>query len=231
MHIVGVRILDEKIEAYGDSFKSPAGHNFTLEAEVEVKSRTLGAFSGEGIDCPTLEWNEVIEWFEYDRRKNSWNFVGRNAKNMYEHQPTSPTFKYWHANRYYMAIADPSNKPPPGLAMMKNNKDAKHWIAKNGFKWKIPIKDVPGMGVKAGSGGGGGASMLTGDTRRRIIYFDLGFSGSPIRAKCVQILETFDGELTIHKFVNQYLLKSYVDDPLNLEKWRGQYGQIQDWKA
>jgi hypothetical protein len=31
------------------------GHNFELVAKVRVQPRTMGALSGEGIDCPELQ--------------------------------------------------------------------------------------------------------------------------------------------------------------------------------
>ncbi len=80
------------------------------------------------------------------------------------------------------------------------------------------------MGLTGGSGGGGGASLVIGNSRRRVIYFDLGFTGNPGRAKCVQILETLNGMLQIHKFINQAVSKTQVDDPVNLARWRTQVG-------
>jgi hypothetical protein len=80
---------------------------------------------------------------------------------------------------------------------LKSDEDAKTWIAENGFSWNLAIRDVPSMGIAGGSGGGGGDSLVTGDTRRRVIYFGLGFSGHAERVRLVQILKTFGGQLTI----------------------------------
>ena len=38
----------------------PAGHNFNFLANVKVTPRTMGGLSGEGIDCPRLEWKERV---------------------------------------------------------------------------------------------------------------------------------------------------------------------------
>lgn len=217
---MGIAALQiSKIQAYGSQDISPAGHDFWLEATLKVDVRTRGGFSGEGIDCPKLEWKENIEWFEYEN--GAWKYKGRNQKDMYAANPTSATFGNWHKVRYLNAKYPP-NASPAGMALVNDDKQAKHWIAKNGLTWKISIKDIPGMGVKGGSGGGGGESLLKGDTRRRVIYFDLGFSGDPKRVKCVQVLETLNGDLTIHKFIKQDVKKNTVDNEQDLERWRSQ---------
>lgn len=219
MKIVGLLLTG--IKAYGGPNKSPVGHNFCLEATLDVDVRTRGVFSGEGIDCPQLEWKENIEWFEY--KLGAWSFKGRNQKDMYAANPLSNTFAAWGQVRYLNGWYPP-NRAPVGVVRPNTDKDAKHWIAKNGLKWKIKITDVPGMGLKAGSGGGGGASLLTGDTRRRVIYFDLGFSGQPAheRVKCVQVLETQGGQLAIHKFIKRATSKDVVNNETNLSRWRSQ---------
>jgi len=43
--------------------------------------------------------------------------------------------------------------------------------------------------------------------------------------KCVQVLETLNGVLTIHKFINQDVSKAQVDNPTNLARWRTQVNQ------
>jgi hypothetical protein len=78
------------------------------------------------------------------------------------------------------------------------------------------------MGILGGSGGGGGQSLVTGDTRRRVIYFDLGFKGHQERARLVQILETQQGRLTIHHLIRGDIEKKTVDELSNLERWRFQ---------
>jgi hypothetical protein len=108
------------------------------------------------------------------------------------------------------------------MAAINDDTTAKHWIAANGLTWGIQILDVPGMGLTGGSGGGGGASLVTGPSRRRVIYFDLGFSGGSPRVKCVQILETMNGVLQIHKFINMDISKQQVDNANNLARWRTQ---------
>jgi hypothetical protein len=119
----------------------------------------------------------------------------------------------------------PPNHPVAGMMAISDDTVAKHWIAANGLTWGIQITDVPGMGLTGGSGGGGGASLVIGPSRRRVIYFDLGFSGNPARVKCVQILETLNGVLQIHKFINQDVPKAQVDNATNLARWRTQVNQ------
>jgi hypothetical protein len=222
MSISNLSVPLEKIQDIGGANSTgQAGHSFRLSFQVKVLPRTLGTLgvlSGEGIDCPNLEWNERIEWFEFDHVANEWRFKGERSANMYQRNPNSNTFRIWHSR--YLIATDPTNHPPSELAALQDDKLAKHWIAKRGFTWNMTIQDVPAMGVRGGSGGGGGESLVTGDTRRRVIYFNLGFSGQPQRVQLVQILETFQGRLTIQRLIRGHLQKSTVDNPSNLERWR-----------
>jgi hypothetical protein len=43
--------------------------------------------------------------------------------------------------------------------------------------------------------------------------------------KCVQVLETLNGVLQIHKFINQDVAKGQVDNQDNLARWRTQVNQ------
>jgi hypothetical protein len=220
MSILNVSVPVNKIVPYGGPGISPAGHNFNFLASVKVTPRTMGGLSGEGIDCPQLEWKERIDWFEW-KQMTGWYYVGDNTKDMYAHNPLSNTFGNWGQVRY-LSAKYPPNAAPAGMMAISDDTAAKHWIAANGLTWNIQITDVPGMGLAGGSGGGGGASLVIGSSRRRVIYFDLGFSGSPARVKCVQVLETMNGVLTIHKFLNQDVQKTQVDSLANLARWRTQ---------
>jgi hypothetical protein len=222
MSILNVTVPIAKIQAYGGPGASPAGHNFDLVATLKVTPRSMGGLSGEGIDCPQLEWKERIEWFDY-KPMTGWYYVGDNNKDMFAHNPLSNTFAAWGQVRY-LSAKYPPNPPVPGLAAITDEKEAKHWIAKNGLTWAIRITDVPAMGLTGGSGGGGGASLVIGNSRRRVIYFNLGFTGHPTRVRCVQVLETMNGALQIHKFMNQDVSKAQVDNPANLARWRTQVG-------
>jgi hypothetical protein len=222
MTISNLSIPTERITMVGGRLTTePAGHHFDLSFRVEVKPRTLGRMSGEDIDSPVLQWNERIEWFDYDPFSQTWRFAGENARDMYAHKPNSNTFRVWHSYRYLMATDD-TNHPPAELKTLKSDADAKRWIAQHGFAWNLAIHDIPSMGIRGGSGGGGGESLVTGDTRRRVIYFDLGFSGHAERARCVQILETRQGQLTICHLIRGEIQKATVDHPDNLERWRFQ---------
>jgi hypothetical protein len=222
MTISNLSIPFDRITMVGGRLSTePAGHHFDLSFRIEVKPRTFGPVSGDEIDCPVLQWNERIEWFDFDRNTNQWNFVGENANDMYRHNPRSRTFQTWHAYRYTIA-SDPTNHPPAELRSTRSNDEARQWIARNGFAWNLAIRDIPSMGINGGTGGGGGNSLVTGNTRRRVIYFDLGFSGHAERARCVQILETKDGQLTICHLIRGEIQKSTVDHPDNLDRWRFQ---------
>jgi hypothetical protein len=222
MTISSLSVPQERIQTVGGRLLSePAGHHFFLSFRVKVKPLKIAGLklSGDEIECPTLQWRERIEWFDFDTAAQEWRFVGENAKDLYVENPTSNTFKNWHSYRYIIAT-DPTNHPPDALKAMTSEEDAEKWIALNGFTWDLTIKDVPAMGLRGGSGGGAGASLVTGDTRRRVVYFDLGFSGHAKRVRLVQILETQNGQLTIHELIHGGAQKSTVDDPDFLERCR-----------
>jgi hypothetical protein len=222
MIIDNLSIPYERIKTVGGRLSTdPAGHHFDLSFRVNVKPRRFGKLSGSDIESPVLQWNERIEWFRYDGATQQWAFVDEVDKDMYAFKPASNTFRIWHSYRYLMAT-DETNHPPAALKAMKNDEDAKRWIAENGFSWNLAIRDVPSMGIAGGSGGGGGDSLVTGDTRRRVIYFDLGFSGHAERVRLVQILETFRGQLTICHLIRGDIQKTTVDHPQNLDRWRFQ---------
>ncbi|MFM0015073.1 hypothetical protein PQR46_28415 [Paraburkholderia sediminicola] len=220
MTIDNLSIPYERITMVGGRLSTdPAGHHFDLSFRINVKPRTFSKLSGTDIDCPVLQWNERIEWFRYDDLTQQWVFVDEVDKDMYAFKPTSNTFRIWHSYRYVMAT-DETNHPPAALKAMKSDEDAKKWIAEHGFSWNLAIRDVPAMGITGGSGGGGGDSLVTGNTRRRVIYFDLGFSGHAQRVRLVQILETFRGQLTICHLIRGDIQKATVDHPQNLARWR-----------
>jgi hypothetical protein len=255
MSIVRLELPQARIKPLGGQGTGSIGHQFDLLPTVRVQKRTAGVLSGEGIDCPNLEWDETIDWYEPsatpvrmgghrpapprmgghrsptaapDAGQIQWKYVGQLRKNMYAENPTSNTFKSWHAYRYFWAC-NPPNTPTVELqACLKEpdpDKAAKHWIAQHGFEWKVPeLTDRPAMGLAGGSGGGGGASLATGNTRRRVIYFNLGFEGFPIRMKFVQILESVNGKATIHKLVVGDLTRQQVENAQNLTRWRQQVG-------
>ena len=121
---------------------------------------------------------------------------------------------------------------PGAPAELRNaplERDAKHWIARNGFQWNVPVLDTPRMGLRGGSGGGGGASLVIGPSRRRVIHFDIGFARSGLRLRATQVLETLNGELTIQKFITHGLTKAQTGDPANLDRWRAQLASAQHW--
>ncbi len=63
--------------------------------------------------------------------------------------------------------------------------------------------DRPGMAISGGSGrsGGGFTSLTTNPSRRRVLQFDLGIVGSPVRFTATQVLETIDAKPSISKFI------------------------------
>ncbi|WP_250517092.1 hypothetical protein [Caballeronia sp. INDeC2] len=149
MTISNLSIPYERISMAGGRLTTePAGHHFDLSFRVEVRPRMLGRLSGEDIECPVLQWNERIEWFDYDTAAQAWRFVGENARDMYEHKPDSKTFRIWHSLRYLMATDD-TNHPPAELKALQSDAQAKQWIARNGFAWNLAIRDIPSMAFAA----------------------------------------------------------------------------------
>lgn len=214
---------------------SKLGHEFTVKAKVKVSKRTFGTISGDGIKSLELEWKETEDWFEHGA-DGAWHHKDKEKKDedMYADHPESNTFKNWHEMRYFCASVTELNTPPKKLteAMGKftitkdKNGAAEHWIAENGLEWTIPVKDVPALGLKPGAGshGGGGASLVTSNSRRRVIIFDIGFKGSSTRLTATQILETVNGKPTIHKFIVPKISKAEADDPKKLAAWRAELG-------
>lgn len=189
---------------------SQIGHTFVLEARAEVSKRKAGRLSGEGIDCPDLEWKETIEWFEQDAQGN-WRFDRKEEIDKYKQNPESNTFYGWRAR--FLASVNDNNHPPEGLKNAVRSADrekdnaAKHWIAEHGFSWTFGIVDTPALGVRPGA-------------RRRVVYFDLGFKGCPFRATATQILETVNGRPSILHFVRPAISKAAADAANNLAALR-----------
>ncbi|MFD1968530.1 hypothetical protein SAMN06295900_103248 [Trinickia caryophylli] len=223
-----VRTAIGDIKPYGNANESPFGHVFAFVARVKVLSRGFGSASDDGIDCPTLQWNERIEWFEYDALDDRWRHRGDVIADMYQRHRASRTFRDWNEFRHTAAKDD--RKAPVDLRRTASEKDAKHWIARNGFEWDSRIADRPGMGVRGGNRGGAGESLAVGPSRRRVVHFDLGFSGGSPRVRATQVLETRNGVPTIHKFIAKEMTRSETSDPDNLERWRGQIDLPQDWE-
>lgn len=196
------------------------GHSFELVAKLKVQSRSMGAFSGEGIDCPDLQWIETVDWYKLDTNTDQWIHAGTNPnnQNLYKTNPKSQTFKTWWEEYRYAFVRNTNGFP----ATLKNSheRDIKHWIARNGFEWEIPIRDIPSMSLLGGSGGGAGASLVIGGTRRRVIRFELGFTGYSHRIYCAQILETRDGKPSIHAFIQRKLSNMDLNNQQNLNDWR-----------
>jgi hypothetical protein len=235
MTISEISIPLDKVSRSGGAGAGTIGHAFSLRARLKVSKRTMGSLAGEGIDYPELEWKEIIDWFEH-HPDGTWQNKGEVKKDMFAANPNSNTFKTWQEYRYFLA-SDPTNNPPAGLKeavdkAANNDKDkaAKHWIATNGFEWTIAVTDRPAIGLAGGSGGGGGESLVTGNSRRRVIYFDLGFKGSPTRVSATQILESINGTPTIQKFFVPGISKAVADNPTNLAHWRTQLAQPETFR-
>ncbi|RMD62951.1 hypothetical protein D6833_06220 [Candidatus Parcubacteria bacterium] len=237
MRIVQIELPLNRIFPYGTPTAGPIGHYFDLKVIVRVDKRPFGVLIGRDVQCPVLQWRERIEWFEgqlpigghrgpVPASSVKWRYVGHIQKDMYAENPGSLTFRMWH-QKFTAASLDPPNHPPPGLKAAAKELDAetacRKWIAEHGFEWCIPgLTDKPGMGLTCGSRGGGGDSLVISNTRRRVVYFDLGFSGFPTRIHCVQILESVAGRASIHKFIAAAVPKSIVDNETYLQKWRNQ---------
>ncbi|CAM6121931.1 unnamed protein product [Calypogeia fissa] len=237
MVISEISIPQQKVVPTGGANSGTIGHNFNLKAKLKVSKRTLGPFSGEGIDYPQLEWKESIDWFELIG-PNEWKLAAQGMpRDLFAENPSSNTFRDWVKAKYFLAT-DETNNPPEELTKAVNSngenasleekeKLAKHWIANNGFEWTVGVTDRPAMGLNptAGSRGGGGESLVTSNSRRRVIYFDLGFKGSGDRVKATQVLESIEGRPTIQKFFPRGIPRNEANDEQKLGLWRSQFGQ------
>lgn len=210
------------------------GTSFELRAKLKVSKRKAGSLSGEGIDSLELEWKETCDWFEFTN--NRWTFKGTDPNtDLYASHPDFKTFTNWRKVRYLFAAYDElGNAAPPGLKEASNkgkdtveqDKAAKHWIAENGFEWTLPVAvDRPALLLEPAGESKGGArpSLVTTKSRRRVLYFDLGFKGSLPRVTATQILETVNGKPTLQKLLVPAVTRAQANDETNLAKWRQEF--------
>jgi len=232
MTLTSVTIPPEKVRSTtsADAIETA----FELHATVKVSKRTLGGLSGEGIDSLELEWIETCDWFEFSN--GAWHYKGTKPKNedLYAVNPLSETFRGWRTMRYFFAyIEEAGNRPPAGLkqAVTKwqttedRDKAAKHWIAQNGFEWNIrAVLDKPALSFQpeASSGGGAGASLVTSNSRRRVLYFKVGFKGSEhVTATLIQ--ENMNGVPRINKFFTPAISTKDANNEEKLRRWRQEF--------
>lgn len=195
------------------------GHSFEFVTRLKVEPRTMGLFSGEGIDWPKLQWFETIDWYKLDLETETWIYVGSEPrhKDLYAENPLSQTFITWREGYRYTFARN--TRGFPVTLINAPEAEVKHWIARNGFEWELPIKDIPSISLQGGSRGGAGVSLVIGPTRRRVVRFNLGFAGNPHRIHCTQILETVEGQPTINVFIPKELNNIDLNDQDKLVLW------------
>ncbi|CAM6083813.1 unnamed protein product [Calypogeia fissa] len=238
MAITEVTIPPEEIVSTGGARSGTIGHNFILKTKLKVSRRTLGPISGEGIEHPQLEWRKRVDWFELIA-PNTWRFAtdphNGITRELVAENRLSNTFKDWVQARYFLAT-DERNSPPDGLkdavnakgvdaSLEEKDKLAKHWIANNGFEWTLSITDCPVMELNPKSGGGESESLVTSNSWRRVMHFEVGFNGTSAKVTATQVLESIEGRPTIQKFFLPGISRVVANDEQKLALWRSEFGQ------
>ncbi|HWF45768.1 MAG TPA: hypothetical protein VG168_02085 [Bryobacteraceae bacterium] len=172
------------------------GTNFHAVFHLRYVSATFGSFQ----ETPNLDWHETIMMNEHHNNQ-SWVF----ATNMYTHNPTSVTLIVW-ARRYleaYRAVAGQPksvqkgkvefkklNGTPVTLADLGGAKNTpneqataiRSYLKSHGGQMIIEIHDVPGINTPTGV-----------QHKERLLHFDVGVVGGPLRARAEQYLNVQAG--------------------------------------
>jgi hypothetical protein len=199
------------------------GNTFVVTFEIEISKGSLP------INDLILQWTEKVDWYKKDG--GSWVLALNQDLDPYADRPTSNVFAGWN-NRYQAAARDRSTavglyladlaaerKTKKKLPLRPDEEEelARQYLAKNGGLIKVQVSGRQLMAFE----GGGAESPVTGDTRRRVIHFDLGVRGKMLpRATATQILETDAGKITIWQFMAPGIPEDQTASDSSLADWR-----------
>ncbi len=183
----------ERLTAVSSPMTAPHfGNEYRAVFHLRYAPSPLGTFK----ELPRLDWHETI--MMNDRQNNEcWLF----DNNMYEHNPTSATLLVW-ARRYveaYRYVANlgrgvqrgrvefkTANGSPvrindlrPNLTNGQEQADAvRSYLKRHGGQLIIEIHDVPGINPPTQQG----------QHKERLLLFNIGVTGMPLRSKAEQYL-------------------------------------------
>ena len=182
----------ERLTTHSTPMNAPYfGTNYHAIFHLIYKPTTFGSYQ----ELPKLDWHETIMMNDYQTNQ-CWIF----ATNMYEHNPCSATLLVW-ARRYIEAYRFVANLgsglqkgkvelkaanggPIPIQALGANivgqaqQADAvRSYLRRNGGRLIIEIHDIPGINIPA-----------AGQHKERLLLFDIGVTGLPLRSKAEQYL-------------------------------------------
>jgi hypothetical protein len=166
------------------------GSNVQVTFWLRYRPSRMGRF----VETPKLDWHEHIIMKEHPTRE-WWEF----ETNMYEHNPSSATLQVW-VGRYYHAYRSATGNPdlsikgrselrdatgavlprnvlPAGITRRKDQVEAvRGYLKKHGGMLVITIHDIPSIRIRPG------------EHKERLLRFDCGLVGSPLRWRSDQYL-------------------------------------------
>jgi hypothetical protein len=167
------------------------GTNYHAIFHLKYTTSTFGSYT----ETPKLDWHETIMMNDYQNRQN-WVF----DTNMYEHNPCSQTLIVW-ARRYleaYRYVAGQAPYVQKGKVELKTTAGVKvtmqdlggpaagagaqadlvrSYLRRRGGQLIIEIHDIPGLNTPT-----------AGQHKERLLLFNVGVIGLPLRSKAEQYL-------------------------------------------
>lgn len=148
--------------------KSNFGHALDVKFHLRYVPSTFGKFYE-----PQLDWTEQF-WMNDHGKNINWVF---GPTNMYEHNPDSQTFYSWrmrYVNEYRRLPTLYGNKAGTDL---ERTAAVRSHLRKKGGKMVVQVVDIPSLVRRQG------------DHKERLLRFDIGIVGQPLRAKMEQYVE------------------------------------------
>ena len=182
----------ERLTTHSSPMNAPYfGTNYHAIFHLKYTPSTFGKFE----ELPKLDWHETIMMNDHQTHQN-WVF----DTNMYEHNPCSATLIVW-ARRYleaYRYVAGTAPYVQKGKVELKTTAGAKvtmaqlggpiagdaaqaemvrSYLRRNGGQLIIEIHDIPGINIPT-----------AGQHKERLLLFNIGVVGLPLRSKAEQYL-------------------------------------------
>jgi hypothetical protein len=189
----------ERLTTHSSPMNAPYfGHNYNAVFHLKYTVPTFGSYQ----ETPKLDWHETIMMNDHGNNQ-CWTF----AANMYQHNPCSQTLIVW-ARRYleaYRYVAGIPYYVQKGKVELKTKDGVKvtmaqlggpahgdqaqadlvrSYIKKKGGYLIIEINDIPGINIPT-----------AGQHKERLLMFNVGVVGLPLRSKAEQYLEVQYGVL------------------------------------